>query len=869
MSRQFRRTGACSLTFASLLSGLAAGGLVAAESPSNRQAPRPNIIVIMSDDMGYSDIGCYGGEIRTPTLDRLAAGGVRFSQFYNMARCCPTRAALLTGLAPHQAGMGHMTGAPKGRNEYWQGDLSDRAVTIAEVLRPAGYATYMCGKWHVTQRERAGDEPHNWPLQRGFDRFYGTITGAGSFYDPTTLTRDNRMITPENDPEYKPERFYYTDAISDNAIRFIADHNAKKAGRPFFMYVAYTAAHWPMHAPAESIAKYRGKYDAGYEPIRQARLERLRAGGLIDPTWEMTPQAGDWSTVEHKAWEARCMEVYAAMIDRMDAGIGRIVEQLKKDGVLDDTLILFLQDNGGCAEPMGRDDNPAWHLKDLEPMGRDDLQPKIWPPMRTRDGRAVLGGPGVMPGGPDTYIAYGKAWANVSNTPFREYKHWVHEGGISTPLVAHWPHGISRRNAIEHQPGQVIDLMATCADLAGTKYPSEFNGKSIRPLEGKSLAPAFDGRPIDRDAIYWEHEGNRAVRMGRWKLVAKGPDGSWGLYDMEKDRTELHDLASSDPQRVAAMSAKWEAWAKRAGVLPWIWKPPYGKTADKPSAADRPKQAASRTQDDELAAARSETYKRVGDVDLKLHVFAPRGHKPGDKRAAIVFFFGGGWRSGSVGQFVPQSKRLAERGMVAMVADYRVFSRHQAKVADCTADAQDAIRWVRMHATELGVDPDRIAAGGGSAGGHLAAATATLDDFTADSAASVSFRPNALVLFNPAIDLTAMLDGAQADKALRSDIRRRLGATASELSPADHVRPGLPPTIIFHGKQDTTVRYRMVEAFTEAMRAAGNRCELVGFEGQKHGFFNFGRGDNRCYEETLSRTDRFLTDLGYLPKPSP
>ena len=567
-----------------LLAFLAAARATHAAKPvqtTSQPAPRPNIVLIMSDDMGYSDIGCYGGEIRTPTLDGLAANGLRFSQFYNMARCCPTRASLLTGLHPHQAGMGHMTGKHKNRAEPWQGNLSHRAVTIAEVLRPAGYATYMCGKWHVTNRERAGDNPYNWPLKRGFDRFYGTITGAGSFYDPVTLTRGNRMITPENDATYQPERFYYTDAISDNAVKFISDHVAQRSRKPFFLYVAYTAAHWPMQAPGAAIAKYRGRYDSGYQPVRAARIERLRQLGLIHQDWAPSPQAGDWDKVEHKAWEARCMEVYAAMIDRMDEGIGRIVAELDRQALTQNTLILFLQDNGGCAEGMGRKDEPEWHMDGLTLLGPDNLQTQIWPPMQTRDGRAVVGGPGVMPGGPDTYIAYGRAWANVSNTPFREYKHWVHEGGIATPLIAHWPAEIPRRGDIEHQPGQVIDIIATCVELAGANYPAEHLGNQIQPLEGISLAPAFDGQPIARDALYWEHEGNRAVRAGKCKLVAKGPAGPWELYDMERDRTELHDVAAAQPKRVAEMAAKWESWANRAGVLPWIWKPPYGKKPDR------------------------------------------------------------------------------------------------------------------------------------------------------------------------------------------------------------------------------------------------------------------------------------------------
>jgi len=281
------------------------------------------------------------------------------------------------------------------------------------------------------------------------------------------------------------------------------------------------------------------------------------------------------------------MEVYAAMVDRMDQGIGRIVEELNKQGQVDSTLIFFLQDNGGCAEGLGREDVPGWHLKDLRPMTADALQPQIWPPMQTRDGRPVLGGPGVMPGPADTYVAYGKSWANVSNTPFREYKHWVHEGGIATPLVAHWPAGIRRKGEIEHQPAHLIDIMATCVEVAGAKYPARYQGREVQPLEGTSLVPALEGRPLGRkDALFWEHEGNRAVRDGKWKLVAKH-NRAWELYDMESDRTEMNDLAAEHPDRVKELAAKYDAWAKRCGVQPWPVaaaknpgspkKPPAGK----------------------------------------------------------------------------------------------------------------------------------------------------------------------------------------------------------------------------------------------------------------------------------------------------
>jgi arylsulfatase len=538
-------------------------------------APRPNIIVIMSDDVGYSDLGCYGGEIATPHLDALAQGGLRFTQFYNTARCCPTRASLLTGLYAHQAGIGHMVdgAGPKTGSPAYAGELGRNAVTIAEVLKSAGYATYLTGKWHVTQKIRpAGDaDKSNWPRQRGFDRFYGTIHGAGSFYDPNTLVRDNAFISPYADPEYQPGEFYYTDAINDHAVRFITEHHDRAAGQPFFLYVAHTAAHWPMHAKEADIAKYRGRYDAGYDAIRAARLEKMQRLGLLDPRWQVPAFAGDWSKVEDKAWEARCMEVYAAMLDGMDQGIGRLVAALKKNGQYENTLILYLQDNGACAEPMARHGphQPRPAAPTLPPLARDYLQPDMIP-KQTRDGYPVRRGRGVMPGAADTYLAYGEAWASVSNTPFREYKHWSHEGGISTPLIAHWPAGVKAADGkLVSTPAHLIDIMATCADLAGAAYPAEFAGEKIQPLEGVSLAPLFEGKSITRaQPLFWEHEGNRAIRSGDWKLVSKHPDG-WELYDLAADRTETRNLAAEHPERVREMAAQWDAWAQRVGVLPW------------------------------------------------------------------------------------------------------------------------------------------------------------------------------------------------------------------------------------------------------------------------------------------------------------
>tara|TARA_R110002072_G_scaffold303069_1_gene492618 strand:+ start:118271 stop:120337 length:2067 start_codon:yes stop_codon:yes gene_type:complete len=520
----------------------------------------------MSDDMGYSDIGCYGGEIETPTLNGLAENGLRFTQFYNTGRCCPTRASLLSGLYPHQAGIGHMMN-DRGHDGY-RGDLNNNCRTMAEVLKPAGYSTYGVGKWHVTKQIQPDGPKHNWPRQRGFDRFYGTITGAGSFFDPGTLTRDNQNITPWTDSDYKPQEYYYTDAISDNAAKFIHEHCEREPDKPFFMYVTYTAAHWPMHALEKDIAKYKGRYDGGYAPIRNRRAKRVVELGLVSEACDPAPLIGKWGNVEHQAWEARCMEVYAAMIDSMDQGIGRIVGSLKKNNKFDNTLIVFMQDNGGCQEGNGRQGNFQRPVAaSLPKIPADQIRLDVVP-KQNRAGVPTLTGPGIMPGPEDTYIAYGLNWANVSNTPFREYKHFVHEGGISTPLIAHWPAGIKRRGELEHQPGHLIDIMATCVDLSEAEYPERIGENTITPLEGVSLKPAFSSKRLNRKLpLFWEHEGNRAIRDGDWKLVAK-ENNPWELYDLRTDRSESHNLAAEKPELAKELEAKWDAYAARANVLP-------------------------------------------------------------------------------------------------------------------------------------------------------------------------------------------------------------------------------------------------------------------------------------------------------------
>ncbi|MBN2449878.1 MAG: arylsulfatase [Lentisphaeria bacterium] len=502
-----------------------------------KQAPA-NILLILNDDMGFSDLGCYGGEIRTPHLDRLAAGGVRFTQFFNTARCCPARASLLTGLYPHQAGVGWMTTSDMGgSHEGYAGDLNDRCRTLPEVLRPSGYHTAMSGKWHVTSRRftRPEGPRHSWPLQRGFERFYGIIDGAANYWRPESLTRGNTWVGPRD----LPEGYYLTDAIADSACDFLDEHPRQHPGTPFFHYVAFTAPHWPLHARAEDIEPYRQTYTAGWDRMRPAKLERMRSMGIVDPGWDLSARDGDipdWGglSADRQAEFAFRMAVYSAQIECMDRGIGRIVERLRETGQLERTLILFLSDNGGCAEEIHRGGFRHW----------------------SEIGQA------------HTYESYGKPWANYSNTPFREYKHWVHEGGIATPLIAHWPEGIRNPGRLEHQPGHLIDIMATCIELSGAAYPPPGSGSArIHPLPGRSLLPAFGERPLVREGIFWEHEANRALRDGPWKLVAKAGK-EWELYDMAADRTETRDLASAYPERVREMAERWDAIARVTAVYP-------------------------------------------------------------------------------------------------------------------------------------------------------------------------------------------------------------------------------------------------------------------------------------------------------------
>ena len=491
---------------------------------------RPNILIVFADDMGFSDVGCYGSEIETPNLDSLAAGGLRFRQFYNTGRCCPSRASLLTGLYSHQAGLGHMTG-DYGHPSY-RGTLDDRSVTIAEALQQVGYATNAVGKWHVGAKRPA------WPLQRGFDRYFGTPDGGGFYFKEAMRDIRGIELYSGNEPVEIGDDWYITDLLTDYAIEFM--EASIEEDKPFFTYIAHICPHWPIQARERDIQKYVGRFKKGWDKVRQDRLSKQKEIGLGLDAWDLSqrdPAVNAWESLseEQKVEMDRRMAVYAAMIDVMDRNVGRILDTLRREGELDNTLILFLSDNGGCAE------SPGWERK---------------------------ANPNVPIGHPESYTSYRRPWANASNTPFRHYKSENHEGGIASPLIAHWPDGIRSRGDFTDQVGHIIDLMPTCLDVAGARYPDQLDGKPRTPLAGKSLLPALQRETFDREPLFWEHEGNRAVREGNWKLVALHGQ-PWELYDLSTDRSETNDLAATHPQKVQHLKHLYQQWTKRAGVLPW------------------------------------------------------------------------------------------------------------------------------------------------------------------------------------------------------------------------------------------------------------------------------------------------------------
>ena len=496
---------------------------------------KPNIILILVDDMGYADLGCYGSPIiETPNLDQLADNGIRFSQFYNTARCSPTRASLLTGLYAHQTGVGYLESMNKDESHPgYRGFLNKNCVTIAEALQPAGYFTAISGKWHV------GGSHGVYAWDRGFKRSLSAIKSA--FYYPQkakTLHLNGEHIDPTSD--VFPKDWYSSDLYADFSLRFIDEAIAED--KPFFLYLPFNAPHFPLQAPKETIEKYKDKFDEGWDKMRKPIYDKQVSMGLIDPNWPMAPKnkdVPDWDELspEIKERMAHIQEIYAACVDRMDVAVGTLVEGLKQRGVFDNTIIVFMSDNGACAEqgPYGRYSGPE---------------------------KSGMVGSNVF---------QGQSWATYSNTPFRRYKHHTTEGGISTPCIVSWPNGINEdlKGKIIHEYGHIIDIMPTFVELADGKYPTEYNGNSIKPMEGTSISAVFKGGNINRQGpIYWEHEGNRGGREGKWKIVAFNHE-PWTLYNMEEDRTEQKDVSKENQEIFEKLTKGWDAWAERCNVEPW------------------------------------------------------------------------------------------------------------------------------------------------------------------------------------------------------------------------------------------------------------------------------------------------------------
>lgn len=507
-------------------------------SATGRGDRLPNVVVILADDLGYSDIGCYGGEIATPNLDRLGRSGVRATSFYNTARCSPSRASLLTGRHPHETGVGILTDDLRPFGGY-PGALGDQFPTLAERLRAAGYETCLSGKWHLSSNSQTPDE--SWPTRRGFDEFYGILPGADSYFHPRNLWHnETRLDTPT-------AGFYLTDAISEHAASFVADN----AERPFFLYLAYTAPHWPLHAPEEDVEKYAGVYERGWDALRDDRYRRMRDEGVVEAESSLSdrdPSQPAWEDVSDRSWEARRMSVYAAQVEHMDRGVGRLLDALDRAGTWDDTVVVFMSDNGACAEELPPPHAPHFLKRN---------------PSQTPDGAPMQIGnnPEIVPGPATTYSSYGRSWANLSNTPFRYYKRWVHEGGIATPLIVSWPAGGLAEGGIRRDPFQLTDILPTILDAIGLERPDDAVGTSMLPaLRGADEAGAHP--------LFWEHVGNAAARMGRWKIV-RIADRPWELYDVSTDRSETEDVATREPEVVAELAAAWESWARSVGVIPW------------------------------------------------------------------------------------------------------------------------------------------------------------------------------------------------------------------------------------------------------------------------------------------------------------
>jgi arylsulfatase len=549
---------------------------------AKEEVQRPNILIILADDLGYSDLGCYGGEIRTPNLDSLAKNGLRFTRSYNSSRCCPSRASLLTGLYPHQAGIGRFVG--NGKLPGYRGRLTERCVTLAEVLEPSGYATYASGKWHV-------NDPS--PTKRGFREFYGFVHGyAVDSWDPSMMIR-----LPEGRKAkiYPAGNYFATDAISDHALEFL--DTARKTGQPWLLYTAYQAPHFPIQAPPELSATYEKIYQQGWDKLRLKRLKKMKELGIIPANLSLPPRSpiddlkvaakkGSLTKDGHNpAWDslpadrradlARRMAVYAAMVEGMDANIGRLLASLRKNGEMKNTLIIFLSDNGACAEwePFGFDLGSARKKNSKPGYGINSYTPGKPNYLHTGGELSTMGGPGSL-------FSYGSAWANLSSTPLWLYKHYAHEGGIRTPMIVHWPAQIAKggelRNQVTHIM-DIMDIMATCVYVAGADYPKKFRGNPILPLEGRSLLPAIKNKETPLRSLVFEHERNAALLEGDWKLVGQKviarnslvkDEKKWHLYNLANDPAEQIDRSQNDPERLTRMIKTLEHEASRIFILP-------------------------------------------------------------------------------------------------------------------------------------------------------------------------------------------------------------------------------------------------------------------------------------------------------------
>ncbi len=509
---------------------------------------RPNIIIFMLDDMGYSDLGCFGGEIQTPNMDQLAATGVRFTQMHNCARCCPTRASLMTGQYPQKAGINGM-----GVN------LNMNSATIAEVLTEIGYHTGMIGKWHLSETKPVADKKEqlrwlahradygpfsplkNYPSNRGFEEHWGNIWGVVNYFDPFSLVHNETPI------KEVPKDFYMTDFITQKSLDLIDSYS--NDDKPFFLYVAHTAPHWPLHALPEDIAKYKDTYKEGWEVLRKNRYKRMVAMGIIDSSTYKLPEnsSGEsWADCDKKAYESACMSAHAAMVDRVDQGMGKIIQKLKENVQYDNTIIFVLSDNGASYE-------------------RGYL-PGFDRPGFTRDS-TIINYNAEHPGPENTWNYIGKAWASASNTPFRFWKKESYEGGSATSFIIHWPNGLKgKENTINRSVAHVIDILPTCLELSGATYPKTINGEKTVSLDGTSILPLLYGQKQSiHDTLYWEHEGGRAIRTGDWKMSSL-PGKQWELFNISKDHTEIKDLSGKNQDKVIEMNKGWTNWAKRMGT---------------------------------------------------------------------------------------------------------------------------------------------------------------------------------------------------------------------------------------------------------------------------------------------------------------